>query len=576
MTRGGQQRGAWSLRAKFLLVIVFGVVVPLAIVGFWMARATERSGRALLRARLDSALVQVVNQVSARWLVVRSGLLDIADEPTVRSALDAGTDDRSPRTALLQASVTRAWGDAGESGSLMNLVLRGPDSVARWIVTRTNDSTLRLGPSSDVSTRATGVLVSLPVTSRQTGDRLGTIETQIPAGTLVPVGAGGTGGIGAVLGVADRASGTWLAPLPFDPGLLAADEFEWAGDRWLVARRVLEEPRLLLTAAAPLSGYSAPFEQAARNGALALLLVSIATLVLAAVLTGRLTQSLQRLAVAADSVSGGDLAHQVDVLADDEVGRVARAFNGMTLSLRQTLDQLARRERLAAVGEFAASLAHEVRNPLTSLRMDLQRIEEQVPPESTLRAPLDRALRVVTRLNDTVSGALRVARSGTAGSELMDVRIPLRRAVEVTTPAIEQAGAVLEVPDVAEPPPMVRGDPNALEQLFLNLLLNAAQALSSGGRIVVTLTTDRDSVEVCVRDTGHGIPAALLGRVFDPFVSTKPDGTGLGLAIARQIAIAHGGDLRIASEEGVGSTVTLRLPLAIHVADESERETPRS
>jgi signal transduction histidine kinase len=477
MTSDGQPRVAWSLRAKFLLVIVFGVVVPQAIVGFWMARATERSGRTLLRARLDSALVQVVNQVSGRWLVVRSGLLDIADEPTVRSALDAGTDDRSPRTALLRATVTRAWSDAGESGSPMNLVLRGPDSVARWTVTRPDDSTLRLDPSSDVSTRATGVLVSLPVTSRQTGDRLGTIETQIPAGTLVPVGAGGTGGtggIGAVLGVADRASGTWLAPLPFDPGLLAADEFEWAGDRWLVARRVLEEPRLLLTAAAPLSGYSAPFEQAARNGALALLLVSIATLVLAAVLTGRLTQSLQRLAVAADAVSRGDLAHQVDVLADDEVGRVARAFNGMTLSLRQTLDQLARRERLAAVGEFAASLAHEVRNPLTSLRMDLQRIEEQVPPESTLRAPLDRALRVVTRLNDTVSGALRVARSGTVGSELLNVRVPVHRAVEVTTPAIEQAGGVLEVPDVAEPPLMVRGDPNALEQLFLNLLLNAA------------------------------------------------------------------------------------------------------
>jgi signal transduction histidine kinase len=573
MTQDERLRVAQSLRAKFLLVILFGVVVPLAIVGFWMARATERSGRALLRARLDSSLVLVVNQVSARWLVVRSGLLDIAEAPTVRSALNADTSDSSRRTASLPATVTHAWSGAGESGGPMNLVLRGPDSVARWTVTRTNDSALRLDPSVDAPTRVTGILVSLAVISRQTGARLGSIETQIPAGTLVPVGAGGTGGIGAVLGVADRASGAWLVPLPFDPGLLAADEFEWAGDRWLVARRVLEEPRLLLTAAAPLSGYSAPFEQAARNGALALLLVSIATLVLAAVLTGRLTQSLQRLAVAADAVSRGDLAHQVDAPADDEVGRVARAFNGMIRSLRNTLDELARRERLAAVGEFAASLAHEVRNPLTSLRMDLQRMEEQVPPESTLRAPLDRALRVVTRLNDTVSGALRVARSGRAGSELMNLRVPLKRALEVTAPAIEQAGAVLEVPDVGEAPLMVRGDPDALEQLFLNLLLNAVQALEAGGRIAVSLTDDRYSVEVCIRDTGHGIPAALLRRVFDPFVSTKPEGTGLGLAIARQIAIAHGGDLRIASEEEVGSTVTLRLPLAVHAPDSAQRET---
>jgi len=285
------------------------------------------------------------------------------------------------------------------------------------------------------------------------------------------------------------------------------------------------------------------------------------------VLTGRLTLSLQRLAVAADAVSRGDRGHRIDVPDDDEVGRVARAFNGMTLSLRHTLDHLARRERLAAVGEFASSLAHEVRNPLTSLRMDLERIEEQVPPASPLRVSLERALRVVTRLNDTVSGALRVARSGTAGSELMDLRVPLERAVEVAAPAIEQSGGVLEIPNATELPIMVRGDPNALEQLFLNLLLNGAQALEAGGQIAVSVAADRNSVEVCIRDTGRGIPAALLGRVFDPFVSTKPEGTGLGLAIARQIAIAHGGDLRIASEEGLGTTVTLRLPLAIHDPD---------
>lgn len=573
MTQGERLRVARSLRAKFLLVIAFGVVVPLAIVGFWMARATERSGRALLRARLDSSLVLVVNQVSARWLLVRSGLLDLAEAPTVQRALDDDAKDGSSRIVLLPARPARTWSDASGTDGPMNLLLRGPDSAVRWIVTWTGDSTLRLDPPRDQSPPATGVLVSLPMTSRQTGARLGTIETQIPASALVPVGAGGTGGIGAVLAVADRASGAWLEQLPIDPALLAADEFEWAGDRWLVARRVLEEPRLLLIAAAPLSGYSAPFEQAARNGALALLIVALATMILAAVLTRRLTHSLQQLAVAADAVSRGDLGHRIDVPDDDEVGRVARAFNGMILSLRHTLDHLARRERLAAVGEFASSLAHEVRNPLTSLRMDLQRIEEQVPPGSTLRVPLERSLRVVTRLNDTVSGALRVARSGTAGSELMNLHIPLQRAVEVTAPVVEQAGAILEIADASGAPMMVRGDPDALEQLLLNLLLNAVQAVEPGGQIAVSIVSDGNSVEVCIRDTGHGIPAALLGRVFDPFVSTKPEGTGLGLAIARQIAIAHGGDLRIASEEGLGSTVTLRLPLAIHAPDPAVKET---
>ena len=560
MASGGHLRLARSLRAKLLLVIVFGVVTPLVIVGFWMSRATERSGRALLRARLDSALVQVVTEVSGRWLLVRSELLDVAEAATIENALDAGGGPSAGLSA--GRTVEREWPQS--------FVLRGPDSVARWGVARADDSTLRLDAVSDVSARATGVLVSLPVTSRRTSARLGTIETQIPVSALVPVGAGGTGGIGAVLGIADRASGAWLAPLPFDPALLATDEFEWAGDRWLVARRELEEPRLLLTVAAPLSGYSAPFERTARNGALALLIVSIATLLLASVLTGRLTKSLERLAVAADAVSRGELDHRIDVPHDDEVGRVARAFNGMIVSLRNTLDQLGRRERLAAVGEFAASLAHEVRNPLTSLRMDLQRMEEQVPAESALRAPLDRALRVVTRLNHTVTGALRVARSGTAGSDLMNLSVPLQRALEVTAPALESAGVALEMPSLTKPI-MVRGDSNALEQLFLNLLLNAVQAVSAGGRIAISFTANGDSVEVSIRDSGHGIPATLIERVFDPFVSTKPDGTGLGLAIARQIAIAHGGDLRLESEPGVGTTAMLRLPLAIPALDPDTR-----
>ncbi len=561
-------RIARSLRAKFLLVIVFGVVVPLAIVGLWLTRATERSGRALLRARLDAALVQVVNEVSARWVVVRSGLLDIAEAPEVRGALDRAAGRAPPGTTAFRAVVRSLGDDAGDRDGPTRFVLRDREGTARWVLTRADDSTLHLEPARNGTAPASGISVSLPVTARGTGAPLGTIETQLATSTLVPVGAGGTGGIGAVLGIADRTSGEWLAPLPFDPALLAREEFDWAGDQWLVARRTLQEPHLLLTAAAPLGGFSAPFEGAARKGAFALLIVSLATLMLAALLTRRLTQSLERLAVAADAVSRGDLEHRVDVPDDDEVGRVARAFNGMVENLRHTLDRLTRRERLAAVGEFAASLAHEVRNPLTSLRMDLQRVEEQVAPESALRAPLERALRVVTRLNNTVSGALRVARSGTGGKDLVNVRVPLQRALEVTMPAFEQTGTALEAPDVSEVPLLVRGDASALEQLFLNLLLNAAQATPPGGRVTVSAVSDSGEVEVRIQDTGHGIPAALLDHVFDPFVSTKPDGTGLGLAVARQIAIAHGGELRIESEVGAGSTASLRLPLVSAALDD--------
>ena len=134
-------------------------------------------------------------------------------------------------------------------------------------------------------------------------------------------------------------------------------------------------------------------------------------------------------------------------------------------------------------------------------------------------------------------------------------------------PGFEQAGTTLEAPDSGAAPLLVRGDPSALEQLFLNLLLNAAEATSAGGRVTVSAAFDGNEVEVTIQDSGHGIPAALLGRVFDPFVSTKPEGTGLGLAIARQIAIAHGGELSMESESGAGATARLRLPRATPAGD---------
>lgn len=223
--------------------------------------------------------------------------------------------------------------------------------------------------------------------------------------------------------------------------------------------------------------------------------------------------------------------------------------------------QWSQREALVEVGKFAALLAHEVRNPLTAIRIDLQRVEEELPAESPLRLQLARALREVERLDVTVSGALRIARSGTVAADLVDLRVPLHRAVEVATPAFDQIDATLTLSGLEAPVP-VRGDEAALEQLFLNILLNAAQALARRGAAGVTLAIADDHADVDVWDRGKGIPPGDLGRVFDPFYTTKKDGTGLGLAIARGVVTGHGGSLAIESEAGVGTTITISLPLA--------------
>lgn len=304
-----------------------------------------------------------------------------------------------------------------------------------------------------------------------------------------------------------------------------------------------------------------PFESAMRNGSLAIVAVALTTLGIAMLLTRRITHSLEELAAATHAVAAGDLDRRVSERSASEAGQVGRAFNTMTQSLRDTLRQLSQREALVAVGEFAASLAHEVRNPLTSIRIDLQRVEEVLPGESPLRVHLGRALREVERLDLTVSGALRIARAGSIALNVVDLNVPLQRAIEVATPAFDRCGAALAQIGIGARPLPVRGDDAALEQLFLNILLNAAQALGVDGKAGVTVVPEEGNVQVDIWDSGAGMAADQLEKVFDPFFSTKRDGTGLGLSVVRQIVNAHGGFISIDSAVNAGTTVSIRLSL---------------
>jgi signal transduction histidine kinase len=489
-----------SLRTRFLLVQLFGVVLPLAITGLWLAQSTRRTGETLLRSRLDTALAQVVEQVGTRWVRIRGDLLTAAD------------------------------GDGL------------PQDVA---------SHRRAAPDHELFT------VVLPVHSRVTGERIAEVSVPLPLSDLLPAGLTTAVGVGAVLGVIDPATGRSLLSIPFDPGYLHAHAFTWAGEHWLVARRELTEPRLTIALAAPLTPYSAPFERAAQDGAVALVLVALAALLAAVLLTRRITAGLTDLARAADGIARGDLDRTIALTSHDEVGRLARAFNAMSSSLRTTLAELAQRRSLAAVGEFAASLAHEVRNPLTSIQVDLQRVRGKVRHVEGVEAPLERALREVARLDRTVSGALQVARSGAVRLAPIDLLVPAGHAAEGARPAFVRAGAVLEELPPSDAPVIVRGDESALQQLLLNLLLNAAQALPPAGRAGLKLDADDEGVTVSVWDTGPGIPAEARKQVFEPFYSTKPGGTGLGLAVAQQIAVAHGTVIEL--DAGRGTMFRFRL-----------------
>jgi signal transduction histidine kinase len=247
-------------------------------------------------------------------------------------------------------------------------------------------------------------------------------------------------------------------------------------------------------------------------------------------------------------------------MPDDEVGRVARAFNAMTESLRRTLHELSQRRALAAVGEFAASLAHEVRNPLTSIRVDLQRAEEKLAPDSDARGLLTRALGSIERVDRSVTGALQMARSGSIERKMLDLRKPLEAAIHAAKPEFAARRATLESVRLGDSAVEIEGDAPALERLFLNLLLNAAQALGDAGHASVTVKRRGDTVSIVIQDSGGGIGREDLEKVFEPFYSTRSEGTGLGLAIARQIVVAHGGEITIDSTPGTGTRVEVVLP----------------
>ncbi|MGK2962318.1 MAG: HAMP domain-containing protein, partial [Gemmatimonadaceae bacterium] len=401
----------WSLRAKFLLLLLSGAVLPLVIVSFWLAGSASRSGEALLAQRLDGALNQVVSEAGMHWVDLRSEMLDIADDSMVQRLIEAPLSGR----ARLDVHVEALGRSRTLQSSLASPLLLESRAGNSWAVVDDIDDTNIRGVPPASSAR--GIAIIVPVHSRTNAVPPGILRSTLTLESLVPEGVGGAAAIGAILHLADRTTGASLSALPFDAALMTRDEFELAGERWIVMRRNLEEPAITIAAASPLGAYTVLFREAAQKGTIAILAVVLVVLAISALFTRRLTRSLENLASATHSVAAGDLERRVAEEGEDEVGRVGRAFNAMTESLSTTLRQLSQREALVAVGEFAAALAHEVRNPLTSIRIDLQRVEEKLPDDSPLRVQLDRALREVQRLDQTVTGALGVARSGSIASD---------------------------------------------------------------------------------------------------------------------------------------------------------------
>jgi two-component system sensor kinase FixL len=270
-------------------------------------------------------------------------------------------------------------------------------------------------------------------------------------------------------------------------------------------------------------------------------------------------QSLARLAPAIERELREVEVRRSHARAEEELRRKTEELVSMTEQLWQTA-------KLATVGELTASIAHELNNPLGIMTLRIEAILEQVPLDSPLREELEILEQEVERMGGLVGNLLQFSRGSSRQYSTADIREEITNTVRIMQSHFRSRNIVV-IQDFAPDVPTVQADKQLLRQLFMNLFVNACDAMPSGGnllqRVYPIVVDGKGHVAVEVSDSGTGIPPQILDKIFDPFFSTKPvgKGTGLGLPICRRIVQEHGGTLNIDSGPGRGTTVRIVIPV---------------
>ncbi len=283
-----------------------------------------------------------------------------------------------------------------------------------------------------------------------------------------------------------------------------------------------------------------------------------------AIHTRRLLGPLERVTQRAKAVARGDLTPQSTERTDDEIGELATAFERMVGAVAKAQSRAVANERLAAIGKMAAHVTHEIRNPLSSISLNIELLDENLADAGIggeSRTLLHAIRREVDRLEHLSEEYLRVARLPSPRMEADDIGRTIRDIVSFAKPEMDRAGIALSLDiDAALPPALF--DEGQIRQAILNVLRNAREAMSDGGTIALCVRAEGMSLVVRIDDEGSGIPDEVRARIFDPFFSTKGEGTGLGLAITRQIIEAHGGAVVVEPRPTGGTSFRMLIPIS--------------
>ena len=292
--------------------------------------------------------------------------------------------------------------------------------------------------------------------------------------------------------------------------------------------------------------------------------------------SARSLRPVRTLIEGAGRIRRGDYPAQLNLRGDDEISQLGREFDAMARALEareralaEQRDALVRAERLAAVGRVSAQVAHEVRNPLSSIGLNVELLQEALararfsgPADAEeVRTLLHAVLQEVDRLTETTERYLRMARSPVPVLGAEDVNAVVDAVLDFARGELTRAGIAVERrldPNL----PRALVDAAQLRQVLLNLVRNAREAMDSGGTLRLSSALEDGRVHIRVADTGRGIPEVAQGRLFDPLFTTKPHGTGLGLALSKQILEAQGGGLRCERTGPEGTVFDVQVKVA--------------
>lgn len=280
-----------------------------------------------------------------------------------------------------------------------------------------------------------------------------------------------------------------------------------------------------------------------------------------------LTSPVNVLLESTRKLKAGNLDHRVEGLKD-EFGELASSFNEMAASLKEQMLKMQRTEQMVIVGELAAGLAHEIKNPLAGIKVAMQILSEETGMSEEDREVIRKVAQEVVRLESLMRNFLNFAKPAKPQLAELNVNSLVNTVLAFyakSRPSSPDRPNAIRIEKDLPPLPETMADAMQLQQIFLNLVLNAVDAMPNGGTLSVHTFHDMETnlIRIEFADTGKGIARENVDKIFQPFFTTKPKGTGLGLAISKQLIEQHGGAITVAENPGGGTVFLISLPLQI-------------